>query len=450
MPPRRKSSCSLPSWSRARAKRSPACSWPATSSCWRSWRRSVSSCCQVTATAAITATPATAWSSPMRTSCWSLSRSSSSRPLAAGSLTCAREAADRGGTNTRGATNTTKNSPTARTRGQCPASHGSPASQPTTSSPATVDSATRPRRRVCSCPAIRPPKPPVTDSAESLTTLDHLGAVAGRNWTIRARRRRLAPAMNQRLRALCDLSMGSAREYVGLHQYDGRIEDLSPDGVRAALARVGDGPPTDDPHDEAHLAAFERLARLELGELELHRANPLYHIAALDVSSYDREYAPAAERAEARRRHLAAWPDAVDAAVEALDRVPAPVAGSLLAAAKGLIADLEGSGEPQRGAPVNRDPDESDVTIERALAAHGRLVAHLEAAAKNGPPDAALGRGPLERLLSTGEALEADLGRLEERADAERDRLRALLDDACGRLAPGRPTTEVVGELLTD
>jgi hypothetical protein len=242
--------------------------------------------------------------------------------------------------------------------------------------------------------------------------------------------------MNQRLRALSDLSMGSAREYVGRHEYDGRIEDLSPDGVRAALARLGDGPPEDDPHDEAHLAAFERLARLELGDLELHRANPLYHIAALDVSSYDREYAPAAERAEARRRHLAAWPDAVDAAVEALDRVPAPAASSLLAAAKGLTADLE--------------PEGGDPLVERALAAHERLVAHLETAAKEGSPDAALGRGPLERLLGTGEALEVDLGRLEERADAERDRLRALLDEACGRLAPGRPTAEVVDGLLGD
>jgi hypothetical protein len=240
--------------------------------------------------------------------------------------------------------------------------------------------------------------------------------------------------MNQRLRALCDLSMGTAREYVGRHEYDGRVEDLSPEGVRAALARLG-GPPLDDAHDEAHLAAFERLARLELGELELHRSNPLYHVAALDVSSYDREYAPAADRAEARRRHLAAWPDAVDAAVEALDRVPAPVAGSLLSAAKGLTADLNPDGDP---------------VVEEALAAHGRLVAHLEAAAADGPPEAALGRGPLERLLGTGEALQVDLGRLEERADAERDRLRVLLDEACGRLAPGRPTAEVVDELLTD
>jgi hypothetical protein len=199
--------------------------------------------------------------------------------------------------------------------------------------------------------------------------------------------------MNRRLRAICDLSMSSVREYTGRHEYDGRIEDLSPEGVRAGLARLG-GPPEDGPHDDAHLAAFERLVRLELGELELHRSNPLYHIGALDVSCYDRDYAPAAERAEARRRHLAAWPEAVDAAVTALDRVAAPVAEALLPAAQGLTADLdpgpEGSGEPQGGGPVSR-PD--DPVVERALAAHKRLVAHLEAAAAAGHHDTALGRG---------------------------------------------------------
>jgi hypothetical protein len=240
---------------------------------------------------------------------------------------------------------------------------------------------------------------------------------------------------NRRLRAICDLFAASAREYVGLHDYDGRVEDLSPAGVRAGLARLG-GPPQPDPHDEAHLATFERLATLELGELELHRSNPLYHIAALDVSCYDREYAPAAERADARRRHLAAWPDAVDAAVEALDRVSAPVAGALLPAARGLAADL--------------DPADADPVTAGARTAHRRLVELLERAAGNGQPTAALGRGPLERLLATGEAIAVDLGRLEQRADAERDRLRALLDDACGRLASGRPTAEVVAGLLRD
>jgi hypothetical protein len=48
--------------------------------------------------------------------------------------------------------------------------------------------------------------------------------------------------MNGRLRAICDLSMSTVREYTGRHEYDGRIEDLSPEGVRAGLARLGGAP----------------------------------------------------------------------------------------------------------------------------------------------------------------------------------------------------------------
>src|SRR6266540_2130256 len=43
--------------------------------------------------------------------------------------------------------------------------------------------------------------------------------------------------MNKRLHALCDLAVSAVREYVGLHDdYDGRVQDLSLEGVRAGLA----------------------------------------------------------------------------------------------------------------------------------------------------------------------------------------------------------------------
>jgi hypothetical protein len=239
--------------------------------------------------------------------------------------------------------------------------------------------------------------------------------------------------MNKRLQALADLAVAAAREYVGLHQYDGRVQDLSPEGVRAGLAGLG-GPPLEDPLDDAYVAAHEHAFRVELGELELHRANPVYHIAELDLSCYDREYAPAEQRAEARRRHLALWPDAVDAAIAAMDRVNAPVAEALLPAVRGLAAVV----------------DRSDPLAEAALAAHGRLVAHVERAARDGDPGASLGAANLTLLLSSSQATKVDLGRLEETADAERDRLRAMLADACGRLAPGRPVDEVVAELAAD
>ncbi len=240
--------------------------------------------------------------------------------------------------------------------------------------------------------------------------------------------------MNKRLHALCDLAVSAVREYVGLHDdYDGRVQDLSLEGVRAGLARLG-GPPLEDPLDDAYVTAHEHAMRVELGELELHRRNPLYHIGGLDLSCYDRDYAPAEQRAEARRGHLAAWPGAIDAAVGALDRVSAPVAQALLPVVRGLAADL----------------DPADPLAEKALAAHARLVEHVEACARDGDPDASLGAANLDLLLSASEATEVDLGRLEEQADAERDRLRAMLADACQRLAPGRQLDQVVAELAAD
>jgi uncharacterized protein DUF885 len=238
-----------------------------------------------------------------------------------------------------------------------------------------------------------------------------------------------------RLRAVCDLMMPWVREGAGRHEYDGRLPDYSDAGVRDALSRVGEGTPLDDPHDEAHLRAFEEFLRVSYGELELHRRNPLDHLDALDLACYDREYAPAAEREESLRRHLAGWPEAADVAVRTLDRVPAPVARALLGPVRGLAAGI---------------PADAGRPGEKARAAHGRLVAHLEHLAAHGDPDASLGGPALARLMGSSEALELDLSALAAEADRERDRLMARLTEACARLDPSRPPLELCRELVRD
>jgi hypothetical protein len=241
--------------------------------------------------------------------------------------------------------------------------------------------------------------------------------------------------VRSRVRALCDLAVPEAREYVGLHHdYDGVVQDLSPVGVRSGLAALG-GTPVGDPHDEAHLRAAEEGARTALGLVEEHRRNPLLHVANLDLSCYDRPYAPEAERDAARRAHLAAWPDAVDAAVEALDRVPAPVARATLGPARGLAAGLPPGDSPE---------------LEAARRSLRRLVAHLESLAAAPGPEVALGGGLLARLMGDPEATVVDLSALARRAEAERARVLDALAEATGRLAPGRPPAEVVGRLLAD
>ncbi|MFI9589588.1 DUF885 family protein [Nonomuraea sp. NPDC052265] len=235
--------------------------------------------------------------------------------------------------------------------------------------------------------------------------------------------------LDPRLRAITDLMVSEAREGGGRHEYDGQIQDLSPEGVRAGLARLGKGDAPADPHDAEHLQIFEETMRTQLGELELHRKNPLIHLSNLDLACYDRDYGPEAERAAAKAAHLAQWPAAVDAAIASLDQVAAPVATSLLGAVRGLAAGI---------------------TDEAAIEAHGRLVAHVARAAAEGDPDAALGGAALVKLMSSAEGLPVDLGRLAERADAERDRLMGLLAESCAKLGRSEQPLDVVRELVKD
>jgi hypothetical protein len=246
--------------------------------------------------------------------------------------------------------------------------------------------------------------------------------------------------LTPRLRAVCDLHVADVREFAGRHEYDGQVQDLSQAGVAAALARLDaasrDDPPLGDDYDEAQLTAFVSATSVAFGQLQLHRRNPAVHLGNLDLACYDRDYAPAQQRDRARRAQLAAWPAAIDAALDALDQVPAPVAQSLGEAIRGLAA----------GIPADAD----EPVRQAALAAHARLVARIEEAARSGSPDAALGGPALTALMSTADALPLDLGRLSERADAERDRLTDRLADSCARLDPSRPPLELARELVRD
>src|SRR6516165_5826721 len=169
--------------------------------------------------------------------------------------------------------------------------------------------------------------------------------------------------LDPRVRAVCDLNVAEVREYSGRHEYDGTPQDLSPSGVAAGLRRLAaareSGAACPDPHDEAHLRAFEDLQRVVYGDLRLHRRNPIFHLGELDLACYDKDYAPREERAAARAAHLAAWPRVIDAAISSLDQVSAPVAESLLGGIRGLAA----------GIPADADP----VARDAAVAAHARL-----------------------------------------------------------------------------
>jgi hypothetical protein len=241
---------------------------------------------------------------------------------------------------------------------------------------------------------------------------------------------------DRRLKALWDVRVPAIRESAGVHEYDGIVMDLSPSGRKAALDRLGPSSRDErlaDRHDERHLSAAEQGARAE-AEAEVLRWNPLPHIENLDLSCYDREYAPEPQRRRAREAHLAQWPEAADASLESLQAVPAPVAGALLPAVRGLAAGING----MTGVAV------------AALEAHTKLLGRIQEDAASGNPDASLGATALACLLGHPESMPVDLGRLEQRADQERDRLRSRLREACERLSPGVTLSRLVPQLLRD
>ena len=175
-----------------------------------------------------------------------------------------------------------------------------------------------------------------------------------------------------RVRAVCDLDVSEVREYAGRHEYDGKPQDLSPAGVRAGLARLAaaraGGERLADAHDEAHLSAAEEQKRVTYAELELHRRNPILHLGELDLACYDRDYAPQQERDAARAEHLAAWPRVIDAAVESLDQVSAPVAEAVLGGIRGLAAGLT--------ADFGGPGSSGEAAVSAARAAHAPGRAH--------------------------------------------------------------------------
>jgi Bacterial protein of unknown function (DUF885) len=242
-------------------------------------------------------------------------------------------------------------------------------------------------------------------------------------------------ATRRTLDSILDAFPSSGRE-LGLRVYEGRVDDLSPAGLRRRAAErrrhlaeleVLDAADGQEAADRDHLALVLAEEELLLARRELARRDPLWAGRVLGVTSYlEGPEATTAERAEGLRRHLEQVPDALEGLAAGLEEVPA----ALQEAAADVFPGYASFYRTEVAALAGAEG------AEPAAAAVERYAAAV--AALDGPPLEPWGPADFAELVRVRTGTALDPARLLARGRAEAHRQLAAQRETAAR-AGGTP-----------
>jgi hypothetical protein len=226
---------------------------------------------------------------------------------------------------------------------------------------------------------------------------------------------------------------------LGLHEYDGRLPDLSREATDrwtadadALLRRLrevpGEALSMDRRYDRTLLEMSLESQLFDLHDSRDYDLNPMAHIGTLSLTAYTvREYAPLPIRIEAMRRHLAGVPRFLRTGLERLDpAVPAPFIRVAIAIARGIESNYRDV-EPIVRAGGDAAMEEIRQVRDPAASAVQVFAHRLEAEwLPRATSEFALGPERYEKLLWVRERVRVPLGDLlaAGRADLERNQAR--------------------------
>jgi uncharacterized protein (DUF885 family) len=254
----------------------------------------------------------------------------------------------------------------------------------------------------------------------------------------------------------------TAASSMGLHDYDGRIVDLSTRAIGAWVQLLRDY------HYHLHLIDPAHLGRLEAFdhallcwqiEAELwnwteersYRYNPMIYSYNAMVDTYvQRDYAPLRERAAALTRHLEAIPDAMQVARQNLDEsVPRVLVEEALTIFAGLVTFLLDS-LPEALRELDDPVRDQDLWAARDIAVialndfqdylrHEKLPAAHD--------DFAIGVRRFAGMLRYNELIDLPLDYLLEIGEADLARNQAAIAELAAHLDPARSVAEQMRDL---
>ncbi|MDR7486170.1 MAG: DUF885 domain-containing protein [Armatimonadota bacterium] len=248
---------------------------------------------------------------------------------------------------------------------------------------------------------------------------------------------------------------------VGLHLYDGRAGDYSPQSIDAWLRTLDGwarrfaamGPDHRTGQAALDAALIEQAIeheRFRWTVLRDHEWNPMGWSGLFDVTAYlKRTYAPLRERARAMTSHLEDIPRIVE---EMRGHLRAPLALPVVETAQdvfeGYLAFYTTDLPRQLGDRF--DPDlrrRLDGTVAAAADAVRRLCGFLDEARGRATQAVAIGEPVLLAMLRTGEMIEVPLDRLLALGEAELARLHEDVREAAAQVDPKATPREVMARL---
>lgn len=254
--------------------------------------------------------------------------------------------------------------------------------------------------------------------------------------------------------------------YLGFHEYDGRVPDLSQGAIegrithlRGALDQINvmDGDQLDGVHwlDYQLLHDAIRFELFDLTEWRRWQRDPQFYLQAMEVDQYiKRSYAPLRERVRGLVNHLRALGGLVEQAKANLTSVPAPVLEMATQMLRGGIAFLQDD-LPSALAELK----ESDLSLYAefqdaqsvALDAGRGLLAHMtDSLAPQAKDEFAIGVDAFRKMLRYGEAVDVPLERLLEIGQADLAQNKAAFVETAARIAPDKSPAEVMKLLIQE
>ncbi|MCH7977510.1 MAG: DUF885 domain-containing protein [Acidobacteria bacterium] len=251
---------------------------------------------------------------------------------------------------------------------------------------------------------------------------------------------------------------------LGLHDYDGRLPDISPmalarrarevEDAVASLRRMDAGSlDRQNGFDRRLLTLALKKERFELSELKPHETNPMEMLDHIELSNYvKRDYAPLEERVKSLTQALEGVPTFLKTLQDSLsDGLARPVLDASIEAYEGLVSFYDND-IPNALAELGDSELKGALDIARATASRAvtEFVRHMNHLRQNASGDFALGARKFRKLLALGEMVNAPLERLLGVGLEDLARNRARLKQIASEVSARRTVQEVMQEIAAD